>query len=50
MKSWARAEPMDPWAHGLSPGSKKKKMRAALGPGPGPETNFLYWIFGLKLV
>ena len=23
MKSWARAELMDPWAHGLSPGPKK---------------------------
>ena len=28
MKSWARAEPMDPWAHGLSPGPKKKWRRA----------------------
>ena len=41
MKSWARAEPMDPWAHGLSPGSKKK-LRAALGPGPGPARNFFF--------
>ena len=40
MKSWARAEPMDPWAHGLSPGSKKNWR----GPGPGsrPCANFFF--------
>ena len=31
MKSWARAEPMDPWAHGLSPGPNKKIGGAGTG-------------------
>ena len=38
MKSWARAEPMGPWAEPWF----KKKMRAAPGPGPGPARNFFF--------
>ena len=37
MKSWARAEPMDPWAHGLSPGPKKK-----IGARPAPAPIFFF--------
>ena len=45
MKSWAGAEPMDPWAHGLSPGPKidqkywkKMKISGPNGLSKCPES------------
>ena len=51
MKSWARAEPMDPWAHGLSPGPKKNWRGA--GTRAQGRANFFFdpglspWVHGL---
>ena len=40
MKPWAQAEPMDPWAHGLSPGPKKNWRRA--GTRAQGRANFFF--------